>query len=185
MQGVKRPRVAGGRENKGRAGAFAQKAAFAALVAGMVWTAVLLFGTPARSQEDAQPLIGGGYSGTSTCKECHEKQYARFMEFSRKAGSYAAVEKMRLGLSEEEIQECYQCHTTGYGKRTGFVDAKTTPDLKDVGCEACHGPGKLHTETMDMAHIVKTVTIDVCEKCHVNSKVKSFRYKSVIYAGAH
>lgn len=169
----------------GRARGAARPAmAVLAVLAALVFALPVLFGDTAGSQ-DEQPLIGGGYAGSRVCKDCHEKQFERYRQFSLKSDSYKAIEKMQDGLTEEDLQQCYGCHTTGYGKRTGFESLEKTPHLKNVGCEACHGPGQLHTETMDMAHIVKTVTIDVCEKCHVNPNVKSFRYKSVIYAGAH
>lgn len=134
------------------------------------------------------PVLGGGYVGSAKCAECHNKPdtaiYDRFRKFSRKSQAYQSVKRMK-GLSPKEREGCYRCHTTGYGKPTGFVSPEKTPHLADVGCEACHGPGKLHTQSMDMAHIVRKVTIDVCEKCHKDAKVKSFRYKGVIYAGAH
>ncbi|MBW1988910.1 MAG: cytochrome c family protein [Deltaproteobacteria bacterium] len=148
------------------------------------WTAALVavaaLALPLRAQN-----LGGGYVGSEACSECHENQYKAFMERSRKSRSYEAIEKMKDGLTLEELQGCYGCHTTGYGKETGFVNPEETPHLKNVGCESCHGPGRLHTKTMEMAHIVKTATIDVCERCHDSEKVKSFRYKGVIYAGAH
>lgn len=139
---------------------------------------------PLAEPQDLLPVVGGGYVGSKKCAECHKNQYEKFMMYSRKSKAYDAIRRMKR-LSPEETKQCYTCHTTGYGVQTGFVSYEKTPYLADVGCEACHGPGKLHTETMDMAHIVKTVTIDVCEKCHDDKKVKSFLYKKVIYAGAH
>ncbi len=130
-------------------------------------------------------VVGGGYIGSEQCKECHQRQYKTYMQNSRKSKAFEAVEKMQKGLSPEETKGCYKCHATGYGQPTGFVSPEETPALKNVGCEACHGPGRLHTQSMEMAHIVKTVTIDVCQRCHNSEQVKSFRYKSVIYAGAH
>lgn len=161
--------------------------------AATAWCAVIValgLGCPAAAQdlllENPQPaVVGGGYVGSEACKECHKRQYEAYMKFSRKSSAFAAVERMKKDLSEAELQGCYRCHTTGYGKPTGFESPDKTPHLKNVGCEACHGPGRLHTQSMEMAHIVKTVTIDVCEKCHKSDLVKSFRYKSVIYAGAH
>ena len=140
-------------------------------------------------------IVGGGYIGSEACKECHESHYDSWLKNSRKAHSWESINRMRDdgdgGLSDEEIKKCYQCHTTGFGQETGFVSQEETPGLRNVGCEACHGPGTLHTETMEKAHIVKTPTIELCAKCHEQkdednvSKVRSFRYKKVIYAGAH
>ncbi len=136
-------------------------------------------------------IVGGGYVGSTTCSECHTDQYKSWQDNSRKSKSWETISKMKDGLSEAEFKTCFACHTTGYGRETGFESENATPELKNVGCEACHGPGKLHSETQEFAHIVKTTTIDVCQKCHEQTDengdmlVKSFRYKKVIYAGAH
>jgi hypothetical protein len=29
------------------------------------------------------------------------------------------------------------------------------------------------------------VTIDICQKCHIEERVSAFRYKPIIYAGSH
>jgi hypothetical protein len=150
------------------------------------WVFLLAHPAIAGGQEpESGALLGGGYVGSASCKECHKRQYETFTSLSRKSRSFESVDRMKAGLTPQEIERCYSCHCTGYGRPTGFVSPDKTPELKDVGCEACHGPGKLHCQTMEKAHIVKTVTIDVCEKCHSSELVKSFRYKSVIYAGAH
>lgn len=136
-------------------------------------------------------IVGGGYIGSEKCDECHKSQYKAWTEHSRKGRSWKTISAMKGGLTTVEFEACFECHTTGYGKETGFVSVEKTPGLKNVGCEACHGPGNLHTQTMEKAHIVKTATIDICQKCHEQEdengmpKVKSFRYKKVIYAGAH
>ncbi|MBI9075879.1 MAG: cytochrome c family protein [Desulfatibacillum sp.] len=138
-------------------------------------------------------IVGGGYIGSDKCKECHAHRYASWQANSRKAHSWESISRMKDGLTDEEFEECKKCHTTGYGQESGFesMEKTETPGLENVGCEACHGPGKLHTQTMEKAHIVKTPTIELCAKCHEQkdkdhvSKVRSFRYKKVIYAGAH
>lgn len=92
---------------------------------------------------------------------------------------------MKKGLTEDEIKGCYACHTIGYGKPGGFTSAEKTPELKNAGCEACHGPGSLHVKTEDPAHIIRNVTIDICKECHIQERVQAFRYKPIIFAGSH
>ncbi|MDH4230491.1 MAG: cytochrome c family protein, partial [Nitrospirota bacterium] len=48
-----------------------------------------------------------GYAGSIACKTCHEKEYNSFLQYSKKAKSFESIEKMRKGLTEEEIKKCY------------------------------------------------------------------------------
>ena len=47
--------------------------------------------------------------------------------------------------------ECVKCHVTGWEPtdkfcyESGFVSPAKTPQMLDVGCETCHGPGGAHT----------------------------------------
>jgi hypothetical protein len=107
------------------------------------------------------------------------------MANSKKAHSYASIEKMQKKLAPAEFQECFKCHTTGYGEPGGFTSAGQTPDLKNPGCEVCHGPGSLHAESGDPADLAVTVTLEVCNKCHTSSRVAAFGFKPILYAGGH
>lgn len=141
----------------------------------------ILFCLPARAQ--AQEV--NGYAGSVACQPCHEKQFQAFQGFARKSHSYASVEKMDKGLPPEKIRPCYACHTTGYGKPGGFVSLEQTPELKNAGCEVCHGPGKLHIKNQDPRLINGTVTVEVCRECHTEERVQAFRYKPILFAGSH
>ena len=77
------------------------------------------------------------------------------------------------------------CHTTGYGSPGGFVSLKETPHLKDAGCEVCHGPGSVHCKTEDSADINGKLSIADCERCHSAERVAAFKFKPLIYGGAH
>jgi hypothetical protein len=67
---------------------------------------------------------------------------------------------------------CYGCHTVGFDPetRTHFEDA--------IGCEACHGPGKKHTESTDAADIVNPEKLEeplaamICQSCHTDGNDK-------------
>lgn len=125
------------------------------------------------------------YVGSSACSGCHEKEYNSFMKYAKKAKSFESIERVKKGMTEEEIKKCYFCHTTGYGKKGGFVSPEKTPHLKNAGCEVCHGPGGLHVKTMSRQDIKGHLTMKDCEVCHTAERVKAFRFKPLIHGGAH
>jgi hypothetical protein len=125
------------------------------------------------------------YVGSDNCQKCHEKEYDSFMKYAKKSKSYESIERVKKGLTAEEIRGCYACHTTGYGKPGGFVSVEKTPHLKNAGCEVCHGPGELHVKTMNPQYIKRRLSVEDCEVCHIEERVRAFRYKPMIHGGAH
>ncbi len=125
------------------------------------------------------------YVGTERCKNCHTIQYENFIKYSRMSRSFEAVEKMKNKITQEELKTCYQCHTTAYGQKGGFISVEKTPHLKNTGCEVCHGPGKKHVETKNPKYIKRNFTIKICEPCHTEERVRAFRFKPLLYGGAH
>ncbi|CAD7772185.1 MAG: Cytochrome c554 and c-prime [Candidatus Methanoperedenaceae archaeon GB50] len=128
----------------------------------------------------AEPM----YVGSEACKECHEFEYQNFMRYAKKAMSYEKIVRLKKGLTKEEFQRCFQCHTTGYGKPSGFVSVEKTPELKFPGCEVCHGPGSEHIESQSIEDIKKP-TLKDCASCHVAERIEAFEYKPMLYGGAH
>ena len=124
------------------------------------------------------------YVGSKACGECHEGEYARFQESSKKAKSWRSIAVMAPKLGASEVRGCYACHTTGYGKG-GFASIESTPHLADVGCETCHGPGARHAESNDTADIRRTPLVKDCEVCHDSARVKAFDFKPLVASGAH
>jgi DnaJ-class molecular chaperone len=101
------------------------------------------------------------------------------------ARSYSDVLVMKRGLTEEEYRKCLECHTTGFGKPGGFSSVQQTPLLKEVGCEACHGPGSIHVQSSDPKDIKKVVSETDCQACHDSERIKAFRFRPMLYGGAH
>ncbi|WP_028844765.1 cytochrome c family protein [Thermodesulfovibrio thiophilus] len=125
------------------------------------------------------------YVGTEVCKNCHLTEYENFKKYSRMSRSFEAIEKMKHKITSEELKSCLQCHTTGYGKKGGFVSIEITPHLQHTGCEVCHGPGKKHVETRDPRFIRKKLTLQICESCHTEERIRAFRFKPLLHGGAH
>lgn len=112
----------------------------------------------------------GPYVGLSRCAVCHQP----FIESWRKTRHANAF----LSLSQtgrERDPECLGCHTLGFGEEGGFVNIEATPELANVQCEACHGPGREHLQ--DYSKPMAPVTKDTCIKCHTQQNSPDFNYR--------
>jgi len=134
---------------------------------------------------DAKQSEDATFVGTAACQQCHDQEYEMFTKHSKKAHSKYNVEKMRAKLTKEELEGCYSCHTTGYGKKGGFVSYDKTPHLGDVGCETCHGPGSAHVESGEPAAITRKPSVDSCIVCHNAERIQNFNFRPLRYSGAH
>ncbi len=60
--------------------------------------------------------------------------------------------------------ECVECHVVGLRFYSGFRSLAETPDLANVACECCHGPGNLHDR--DVRAPYGRQEMRPCERCH-------------------
>ncbi len=125
------------------------------------------------------------YVGTDACADCHEEQYANFKKYAKKAKSDKSIKVMAPKLTAAELQGCYGCHTTGYGKPGGFESFEKTPHLSDAGCEVCHGPGSEHVDSGGDPSLIGSPTMEECLVCHNEERVANFGFRPLLYGGAH
>jgi hypothetical protein len=125
------------------------------------------------------------FIGSQACRDCHETEYESFTKYAKKAHSYDSILAMKKGLTDSEFRSCFECHTTGYGKPGGFRSEAETPEMKEAGCEVCHGPGSAHAESEDPEDIKGSLSAKDCEHCHNAERVAAFDYKPLVYGGAH
>ena len=125
------------------------------------------------------------YVGMDACMDCHQEQYDNFMTYSKKAHSFMNIKKMEKKVTPQEYTSCFQCHTTGYGSTGGFISESQTPDLKNPGCEVCHGPGSLHIESEDPDDIITEISMEDCLVCHNKDRIAAFEFKPLLFSGAH
>jgi hypothetical protein len=106
------------------------------------------------------PLPGGlKYTSSKSCKPCHEYEYEKW---STKAHAHAYAILERIG--SESDPECVACHVVGMKYESGFVSKQATKNLKDVGCEVCHGPGSEHISSL--GNVETTGPKLDCADCH-------------------
>jgi hypothetical protein len=99
------------------------------------------------------------YVGSRSCKVCHEKEYDQCAGMK-----HALAWKTLVDVGSDYDPECVGCHVVGLKYQGGFVSARKTPELRDVGCEACHGPGSRHLETLGKAKTQEPKA--KCTDCH-------------------
>ncbi len=89
------------------------------------------------------------YVGSAICANCHkagDDNTDAVWTASKHAAAYNALEHIATKPTGRQFDgECIRCHTVGYDYNSGFVDAVQSPQLMNVGCENCHGPGSLHS----------------------------------------
>jgi hypothetical protein len=119
------------------------------------------------------------YVGAMKCKECHKEQYDQW----RKTPHAKAFNRLAKENKRDDLQ-CAQCHTTGFAQYNGYYSYKETPDMTNVQCEACHGIGKLHVQSVDRiksqklkAAILSSISEETCTNCHTKSQDPKFDYE--------
>ncbi len=128
------------------------------------------------------------YVGVDGCKNCHKQETASW-ERSPHAKAFESLlpgkrkaSKKKAGLDPEKDYtketDCVKCHVTGFREEGGFKDIESTPEMKGIGCEQCHGPGSeykiLHDEKPNFqedearrkGQTFGAKDEEVCTKCH-------------------
>lgn len=109
------------------------------------------------------------FLGADACKDCHSEIYDKWSK-SAHAHAIATLEKTK----QEYDPECVYCHTTGPGQKGGFQNLKDTPELSNVQCEACHGPGAKHVESPKKGF--GGLQEELCRSCHTDELDPEFDY---------
>jgi hypothetical protein len=91
----------------------------------------------------------GKFVGSQECKSCHEESYKVWWK-SKHAKAWQTL--VDLNPPRNFDPECIGCHTVGWSPQnfrpfeSGFLSEAKTPQLVNVGCETCHGPGEAHVK---------------------------------------
>jgi hypothetical protein len=88
------------------------------------------------------------YVGSQVCKKCHESEYEVWAD-SPHAKAYDTLVMARYPSLRQYDSECIACHVTGWEYKTGFMNERKTPRLKNTGCENCHGPCSEHINLLE------------------------------------
>ncbi len=104
------------------------------------------------------------YVGSESCNGCHEALNKKHVDtWSKSPMTLKAFASIQ---GEKDKTKCTPCHATGYDP-----ESKTYKE-KNVGCEACHGPGEKYQEMMmgrdalEGGKIARENALKACTRCH-------------------
>lgn len=112
------------------------------------------------------------FAGSKACRSCHAKTFTTWSK-TRHAGALKTLEKD----GHAKDPECVPCHVVGLDQLGGFVSRQKTPNLTDVGCESCHGPGANHSREPYKFKLPK-LGEKSCLKCHTTETSPNFDFKT-------
>lgn len=158
-----------------------------------------LVGLPMRHDSESK------YIGSKACGECHTKAYRVWKEtpHAKHATEHIVHPPQRLQPPRHHDPECLSCHVTGWEPQSyflyegGWTSLEKTPQMKNVGCENCHGPGSAHAEDEEDEELIKQMIISIkvaeedtnqgCMKCHDLDNSPHFNFeefwKEIVHKG--
>lgn len=109
----------------------------------------------------------GDYVTARACMNCHPAEHKDWMTTGH-ARAYATLVQEKRHYDND----CWSCHVTGAGKDGGPTGPGDVGPLKNVQCEACHGPGKAHVAKPAKDNIVRAPTEQLCVSCHTEEQTQ-------------
>ena len=146
---------------------------------------------------------GAEYVGANKCKMCHSKQFKAW-QATKHATAWMGLEKAdpkaaadlagKLGVKLEgnpaTVDDCVQCHVTGFHLPGGYpgADSVKTAALVNVTCETCHGPGSVHAAAKpeDRKKTINGAPSEkLCVQCHTAITSPKFNFAEFKKTGVH
>jgi len=94
------------------------------------------------------------FEGRKKCSSCHKAQakswrdtaHAKAMDSLKPNERKEAKLKADLDPEKDYTQDkdCVGCHVDGFGEKGGYTIESPKKMLAAIGCESCHGPGRLY-----------------------------------------
>ena len=121
------------------------------------------------------PLPNGHkYAGSDKCKDCHEYAHKMWSKMPH-ANAYQTL----VDSGDAYDPECIECHVVGLKYDSGFENENSPKELRNVGCEVCHGPRSKHIKNaMDNTENKKKsepVATFMCISCHTTEHSPGFQ----------
>ncbi len=115
------------------------------------------------------------YTGSRSCASCHQEQY-RGWSGSRHGRAYSTLEEKR----QQYNLNCLYCHVTGLDHEKSVIALSLNENLRNVGCESCHGPGKKHINDPENQKMLRIPRAETCLACHQDEHDDAFVYEEAV-----
>ena len=106
------------------------------------------------------------FVGDQICQSCHEAETKDWRQTRHSHAMDTLIKKDR-----QYDPECVRCHSTGY-LIGGFRTIDLTPQMGNVQCEVCHGPGYLHAKEQNRLNMFRIKQKDV-SKMKIKSPMRN------------
>jgi len=133
------------------------------LAASLLGALLLVLLITTQGGEEPPGTQGAPYQTATACQGCHNATYTAWRQTEHAAAWNG------LQGSGNAAPQCESCHTTGAGTPGGFVSNTTTPEMVNVQCEECHGPGSSHLSAppdQRRVTILVNYSAELCGTCH-------------------
>jgi 2',3'-cyclic-nucleotide 2'-phosphodiesterase (5'-nucleotidase family) len=120
------------------------------------------------------------YVTSDACAKCHQSEFDKWQK-TRHSHAFAALETKQRTFDAA----CVGCHSLGFQDRGGFVNIKATPQLANVHCESCHGPGAEHVNAPAAGNYKTPPKNQSCLVCHDRDNSPDFDFDKYWPVVAH
>lgn len=142
--------------------------------------AVFTLGQQRQAAIPSQARTESPYLGFTGCGNCHPAQLASWQK-TKHAMAYQTLVKDR----KQYNQGCLPCHVTGVTQSQGLLALSLLDDRRGVGCESCHGPGRLHAKAPKANAMTRKPGSAICQACHSGSHDENFDFAERIKRVGH
>lgn len=109
----------------------------------------------------ARAVPSGPYAGADTCAGCHPGPTAQWASTPHAHAWATLQDEGRAGDAA-----CFRCHVTGANAQGGPKRPRDVGGLRDVQCEACHGPSRAHVQDPLGSRPIRAPGRAFCIGCH-------------------
>ena len=108
------------------------------------------------------------FAGSFACQKCHQSAFSKWSS----SAHHKAYQTLAI-VRHSRDPDCVSCHVVGLNSQSGFRSASQSYPLASVGCEACHGPARLHAKSPSKQKL-KKIDERTCVTCHTTDQDPNF-----------